>query len=81
MPDEHESSRAPLIVFGGMALIGISTLLVVAIGHCQREEPYLDPELIKRRVQPESAPSPSPAPGEWSSDRQPRRPPAGDAGR
>lgn len=46
MTDEPRS-KAPFVVFGGMLLIAVSTVLAVAIGHCQREEPYLDPEEIR----------------------------------
>ncbi|HYU14796.1 MAG TPA: hypothetical protein VEL05_01940 [Candidatus Acidoferrum sp.] len=56
-----ESKAAPFVVFGsmiGMALIG---LLAVLITHCQRSEPYLDPEPIPQG-DPARVPPPAPTP-------------------
>ena len=51
---------APFVVFGGIFAIGITTVSVVAIGHCRREEPYLDPVIIEhRRRPPQLAPRPA----------------------
>jgi hypothetical protein len=43
---EEPRSKAPFVVFGGMLLIALVTVLTVVVVHCQREEPYLDPEEI-----------------------------------
>lgn len=45
--ERPESRWAPLVVFGGIAAIGLTSVLVVLINHCQREEPYLDPVRIQ----------------------------------
>jgi hypothetical protein len=62
-------SKAPLVVFGGILLIALATVLAVVIGHCTREEPYLDPEEIRPghpgRIYPPVEPGvspPAPAP-------------------
>lgn len=39
---QKESRWAPLVVFGGILAIGLTTTSVVLIKHCQREQPYLD---------------------------------------
>ena len=43
---EEPRSKAPFVVFGGMLLIALCTVLAVVIGHCTREEPYLDADEI-----------------------------------
>ena len=42
-----------------MILIGLAGLLAVLITHCQREEPYMDPEEIKQGT-PDRVPPPPP---------------------
>lgn len=42
MGGQHGSRWAPFVVFGGMLAIALTGLTVVGVGHCQREEPYLD---------------------------------------
>lgn len=55
-----KGSKAPLVVFGAMIFIALSGLLTVFIYHCQREEPYLDPETIKPG-EPGRVPPPPPS--------------------
>ena len=43
---DRGSRWAPIVVFGGILVIGLSGVTAVAIQHCQREEPYNDAELI-----------------------------------
>jgi hypothetical protein len=63
---EEPRSKAPFVVFGGMLLIALATVLTVLITHCQRDEPYLDPEEIAPgrpgRVYPHIDPGAQPAP-------------------
>lgn len=75
MADDDRSTRrgrsmAPLVVFGGMGLIGVSTVAVVAIGHCQRDEPYMDSVILDRGAARRGVPTPSPAPGQWGTKRR-----------
>jgi len=63
MTTDQPRSRAPFVVFGGILLIALASVLAVVIGHCTREEPYLDPEEI-RPGQPGRVYPATPAPGE-----------------
>ena len=56
-PTGGGGSKAPLVVFGGMILIGLVSLLVVLISDCRRDEPYLEPEQIQRGT-PDRVPPP-----------------------
>ena len=47
------------MVFAGMFGIGIVAVAIVLINHCQREEPYLDPQEIERGT-PDRVPPPPP---------------------
>ena len=60
-PTEGSGSRAPLVVFAGMVGIGVVAVAIVLINHCQREEPYLDPQEIERGT-PDRVPPPPPEP-------------------
>jgi hypothetical protein len=64
-------ARAPLVIYGGMALIALVCVGAVLIYDCRREAPYLDPE----GVRPGDPPPPSlePPPGR-------PRPPRGSDG-
>lgn len=44
-----EPTKAPLIILGSMFSISIITVSVVAIGHCNRDQPYLDSKMIRVR--------------------------------
>ncbi len=55
----HKRSKAPFVVFGAMIAIGLTGLLTVFISDCMRDEPYLEPELI-RPGDPGRVPPPPP---------------------
>ena len=57
MPEKP--SKAPFVVFGGMILIALAGLFAVLVTHCQRDEPYMDPEEI-RPGDPGRVPPPPP---------------------
>jgi hypothetical protein len=48
MPSGHPT-KAPLIILGTMFTMSLITVVVVAVGHCNRDKPYLDSKMIKVR--------------------------------
>lgn len=58
-PTDGSGSKAPLVVFAGMILIGVVAVSIVLINHCNRDEPYLDLEEIPQGT-PERVPPPPP---------------------
>ena len=70
-PVTQGGSKAPFVIYGGIFLIGLSTVLMVLISHCNREDPYLDPKFVPPKTppppslkQPAVEPSPAPEPAE-----------------
>lgn len=57
---DQAGSTAPLIVFGTIGLIAVTCVSVVVVGHCQRDAPYQDAELVRPGTPPPPSLPPPP---------------------